>query len=163
IVNWAQTDGAGNAQGNNFKMMDVKRATIGGWVPTIYSGAMQPDWGNVRPFLPENATVCLLPKPPPYTLRKGSAFYKEAKQVWEVSKKLTAEQADIARFWADPTGRTCTPAGHSVSILCQVIEREKLSLGQAAVALAKLGIALHDAFIACWKAKYEYYYIRPIT
>src|SRR5262249_944166 len=66
-------------------------------------------------------------------------------------------------FWADDPFRTATPAGHSISILTQVLEQENATLDVAAEAYAKLGIALADAFITCWKAKYEYNLIRPVT
>ena len=45
----------------------------------------------------------------------------------------------------------------------QVISDEDVSLAQAALTYGKLGVALNDAFITCWKNKYIYNLIRPIS
>ena len=37
------------------------------------------------------------------------------------------------------------------------------SLETASVAYAQLGMALSDAFVACWHAKYQYNLVRPLT
>ena len=67
------------------------------------------------------------------------------------------------RFWSDDPVRTATPAGHSLSVLTQLLVGEDSSLADAAEASARLGIALCDAFIACWHTKYRYNLLRPIT
>jgi membrane-associated phospholipid phosphatase len=38
-----------------------------------------------------------------------------------------------------------------------------LDLNQAAILLAKIGIALNDASIVCWRSKYLFNLIRPVT
>ena len=42
-------------------------------------------------------------------------------------------------------------------------QNDRLSLAAAAEAYARVGIAVHDAFIACWNAKYVYNLQRPVT
>jgi hypothetical protein len=69
---------------------------------------------------------------------------------------------NIAHYWADGAG-TMTPAGHSISMLNQIITNEASNLEVAAIAYAKLGIALSDAFLACWKTKFIYNLCRPVT
>jgi membrane-associated phospholipid phosphatase len=76
---------------------------------------------------------------------------------------LTTEQRAIALFWADDPGQTATPPGHSVSILGQVLRAQERSLADAAVAYVRLGVAVCDAFIACWRVKYIHNLIRPIS
>ena len=76
---------------------------------------------------------------------------------------LTPEQETIARFWSDDPGQTATPPGHSVSIATQVLRREDASLATAAETYTKVGLAVCDAFIACWHAKYAYNVLRPVT
>ena len=49
------------------------------------------------------------------------------------------------------------------SILTQCIDIENKDLGWAAYAYAKLGMSQTDAFISCWKTKYTYNLMRPIT
>jgi hypothetical protein len=69
----------------------------------------------------------------------------------------------IALYWADDPGLTGTPPGHSLSILSQVLVQQGSALGVAAEAYARVGLAVADAFIACWWTKYEYNLLRPIT
>jgi hypothetical protein len=80
-----------------------------------------------------------------------------------VTTHLTDEQHAIARFWSDDPGATPTPPGHSISILTQVIRMLDASLGQAADAYARVGVAVADAIIACWRTKYQFNLIRPVT
>jgi hypothetical protein len=76
---------------------------------------------------------------------------------------LTDEQHSIARFWSDDPGQTVTPPGHSISVTNQVLRRENASLMTAAEAYARVGLAVNDAFIACWNTKYRYNLVRPVT
>jgi hypothetical protein len=104
------------------------------------------------------------PGPPPaFSIDVASAFFGEALEVYETVSTLTAEQEAIVRFWADDPGRTATPAGHSTSILTELLRREDRSLAAAAEGYARLGMALCDAFIACWRTKFRYNLVRPIT
>jgi hypothetical protein len=83
--------------------------------------------------------------------------------VYEAVNGLTPEQAQIALFWADSPGQTGTPPGHWLMIAVQVAEQHELSLAETAEALARVGIAVADAFISCWHTKYVYYLLRPVT
>jgi hypothetical protein len=95
-------------------------------------------------------------------LLPGSAFAIEAQEVYDVTSNLTQEQMDIATFWADGGG-TLTPPGHWVSVANQVMVQEGSDLATAAEAFAKVGIAVADAFIACWEIKFTYNLLRPVT
>jgi hypothetical protein len=77
--------------------------------------------------------------------------------------RLTREQEAVARFWSDDPGLTPSPSGHSISILTQVAGMLDVSLARAAEAYAKVGIAVADAFIACWNTKYRDNLLRPVT
>lgn len=131
--------------------------------PPAFASALQPCWGNLRPFVLNNGALCLPGPPPQYSEALGSAFYNEMIEVYNATKNLTAEQQTIANFWADNPGTTITPPGHSLSIAGQVLEQEDADLGQAAECFVKVGMAVADAFIACWYTKYEYLLLRPIT
>jgi hypothetical protein len=93
----------------------------------------------------------------------GSRFYAEANECYQATGNLTAEQEAIARFWSDDPGQTATPPGHSISILSQVTRMLDLSLARATEAYAKVGVAVADAFIACWNTKYRDNLLRPVT
>jgi hypothetical protein len=84
-----------------------------------------------------------------------------AKQVYDVSLTLTDDQKAMALFWRDVPGAT-TP-GHWLSILQQVVHNKKPALDKAAIAYALTGTAVNDAVIICWKTKYQYNLLRPIT
>jgi hypothetical protein len=137
----------------------------GMWVPTppgFVANPLEPCWGNLRPFVLLFAAECAPLTHPPYSLTPGSAFAIEAQEVYDVGNNLTQEQMDIALFWADGGG-SLTPPGHWVSIANQVMVQEGSDLAIAAEALAKVGIAVADAFIACWEIKFTYNLMRPVT
>jgi hypothetical protein len=124
---------------------------------------LQPYWGSVRPFVLSAADEFDAGPPQRYSENPGSRFYAEALEVHHTVNNLTTEQEQIALFWADDAGTTATPAGHSISILTQTLRQLGVGLDVAAEAYARLGIALADAFIACWHGKYRYNLVRPVT
>lgn len=58
---------------------------------------------------------------------------------------------------------TETPPGHWNSIARTLATQRKLPLAKSARLFATLNIALTDAGIACWDAKYHYNFWRPVT
>ncbi|MFN8487498.1 MAG: vanadium-dependent haloperoxidase [Caldilineaceae bacterium] len=156
---WAQTDGS-TADNVAYKLP----AGDGMWTPTPPKNlpALLPYWGNHRSFLKMDQT-CKVTSPPAYSTAITSPFYAQAREVYDTVNRLTPEQRAIALFWADNAGETATPPGHSISILNQVLKEKQATLDVAAVAYAKVGIAVADAFVACWHTKYEYNLLRPIT
>lgn len=135
------------------------------WEPTPpgFAPALQPCWGDLRPFVLLYGAECSVLPPPAYSESVGSPFYIEALEVYDTVNNLTSNQLDIAQFWADNPGLTGTPPGHWTSIVGQVLEQQSYSLEAAAEAYARVGIAVADAFISCWEMKYIYSYVRPIT
>jgi membrane-associated phospholipid phosphatase len=102
----------------------------------------------------------LRPGPPPAF---GSKRYaREVREVYDVSRALTADQKRIADFWADGPG-SVTPPGHWNAIALDLIRSHRLSERAAAHLLAALNTAHADAFIACWDEKYTYWSERPVT
>jgi hypothetical protein len=163
VYDYAATDGKAEAYLNNFP--DYTLPNIPGvWKPTAPNQKpLQAYWGEVRPFLNNNITGTQPPSHPPYSTDPNSLFYIAAKEVYVNGINLNAETGTIAEFWSDDPGRTATPGGHSMSIALQVIAQEKLNLMKAAEILAKVGMALHDSFISCWKCKYQFNLLRPVT
>jgi hypothetical protein len=135
------------------------------WVPTppAFLPALQPYWGTNRCFVLPAGDACPPGDHPPFSDDPSSAFFAEAIEVLEAVRDLTPEQETIARFWSDDPGTTSTPPGHSISIATQVLRREDASLATAAETYARVGMAVCDAFIACWNAKYAYNLLRPVT
>lgn len=165
ILEWSKTDGGVDGNLHNFPSDYVPPAGPGFWIPTPpgYLSALQPYWGNNRPFLSADIEETQPATPPSYSEDQNSACYQRAMEVYNAVNNLSEEQRDIAYFWADDPVTTATPPGHSISILNQLIKENDLPLDQAVTAFAKLGIAISDSFISCWKAKYSFNYIRPVT
>jgi membrane-associated phospholipid phosphatase len=84
-------------------------------------------------------------------------------EVYTTSQSLTSAQQIVARFWSDDPMLSPTPPGHWVSITLEILRRDGADLGHSLNALARLGVGLADAFIACWQAKFEYDLVRPVT
>jgi hypothetical protein len=164
VFDWSTTDGGHEAFLRNFPPYTAPSGP-GLWVPTPpgFLPALQPYWGANRPFVLPSGAACSPGPPPAYSEEIGSPFYTEAKECYEAAGTLTAEQEAIARFWSDDPGQTASPPGHSISILSQVTTMLDLSLARAAEAYAKVGIAVAEAFIACWNTKYRDNLLRPVT
>jgi hypothetical protein len=131
--------------------------------PPSFLAALQPFWGENRCFAIDDGASFPPGDPPRYSERRSSRFGREAREVFDTVNSLTSRQAAIARFWSDDPGATATPAGHSVSIATQVLRAEGARLATAAETYARLGIAVSDAFVACWFQKFRYNLLRPVT
>ena len=165
VYAWSRSDGGDAGYMHNVAADYVQPTGTGLWQPTPpdYAPSLQPTWGDNRPLAPVGTQACAAPPPPEYSTDATSAFYREAREVYETVRRLTPEQEMIARYWSDDAGATATPPGHSLSIATQLLAGEESTLAQAALLYAKLGIALNDAFVTCWQTKYIYNVVRPIT
>ena len=56
-----------------------------------------------------------------------------------------------------------TPPGHWISITLQILHRDSTDALRAADALGRVGMAVSDAFVACWGDKIHYNRLRPVT
>ncbi|MBL9053051.1 MAG: vanadium-dependent haloperoxidase [Tabrizicola sp.] len=167
ILAWAETDGGAKVENLGFPMEWTLGSKPSSWVPTntadLQQAPLLPYWGTIRPFALTGDLPCGLEPPPEYSEDPASAFYAEAMEVYETSKTLTDEQKIIARFWSDDPMLSPTPPGHWASILIEIAARDALPIDRLADALARLGMAVADAFIVCWRVKFEYDLIRPVT
>ena len=167
ILAWSQGDGGAVVENMGFPLEYALTPGPAHWVPTSTIAQQQfpllPDWGRNRTFAMPNGAACPLPAALDYSEDPNSAFYKEAIEVYETVNTLTPEQRAIARFWSDDPMLSPTPPGHWISIALQVLEREQADLDRSVETLARLGVALADAFIGCWDAKYKYDLVRPVT
>lgn len=165
VYAFAATDGQEVAYTTNFPTSYTPPVHPGAWVPTppAFQRALQPYWGNVRTFLGSNVDGTQPPSHPVFSTFLTSQFYAQALEVYTITSSLTTEQATIAEFWSDDPGLTGTPPGHSMNIALQILEKENASLELAAEVFAKVGFAVHDAFVSCWKCKYDFSLMRPVT
>lgn len=161
IYDWAFADGY--FEYNNCAYIPPQGSGL--WVPTPpqFAAPLQPCWGNLRNFvLPQPSTCAPVPPPPFDDANPEAPFYKEMMEVYNTTTQLTQAQRDIAFFWADGVA-TITPPGHWISILNQLTTENEWTLDVTCEAYAKLGIAVGESFISCWRAKYVHNLLRPIT
>jgi len=167
LMTWARTDGGHEAWGPPRRGIPhyVPPSGEGQWsaTPPAYAPALLPRWGDNRPFALAGPKDCPPPAPPSYDEGKDSAFQRDALEVYRISRQATQEQRQIALYWADDPGKTPTPAGHWTFIANDLLKARKASLADAARTMAQLNLAMADAFIAAWSAKYQYSLLRPVT
>lgn len=120
---------------------------------------MLPLFGKVQAWtMSAEQILAERPLPPPST--SSAQMAAELAEVRSVVENATREQIAIAQKWADGLS-TPTPPGHWNAIAVPYISAAKYSEVRAARALALLNMAMHDAAIACWDAKFAYYNPRP--
>lgn len=167
ILDWSATDGGATVENMGFPMEWQANTEAGHWVPTNLIRQQQapllPNWGQNRTFCMENGAAAALAPPVDYSEDPASEFFKQAQEVYDISKSLTDEQKVIARFWSDDPMLTQTPPGHWVFIALDLLNLENANADRRAEVLALVGMAVADGFIACWHQKFVYDTIRPIT
>lgn len=167
IIAWSQDDGGAVVENMGFPMAYEVSKEPGRWVPTSAIRQQQfpllPAWGQNRTFAMPSGATCGLPPPPAYSEDPASEFYRQAKEVYDVTTHLTPEQTLIARFWSDDPMLSPTPPGHWLFIANDLLAQEKAGLDRTAEVMMRLGVAMADGFIGCWNAKYQYDLVRPIT
>jgi hypothetical protein len=137
----------------------------GVWVPTppLFLPYALPQWGFVRPFGMISSSQFRPPGPPSLDSQQYADDYDEVKELGAaVGSTRTEEQSEIALFWADGAG-TETPPGHWNSIVQIIADARSNTLEQNARLFALLNIAMADAAICAWDAKYEFHFWRPVT
>ena len=112
---------------------------------------------GMRPFFLRSADQ-FRPAPPPAF---GSPAYLAAlAEVRNISDTRTAEQVNIAMFWAKGAG-TSTISGFWNVMATGWIDESGLREREATHVFALLDAAMMDAAIGCFDAKVTYWFIRP--
>ena len=164
VFDWSRTDGGHEGYLSNQPTNYVPPVGVGLWVPanSTTGRALQPTWGNNRLFVPADATLPMPALAYSYSTVAGTPYYAQVQELYNTGRTLTAAQRTIALYWADG-GSTISPPGHSLSITGIVLRSRNATLATAAEAYVRVGIAVADAFVSCWKCKYQYNWQRPIT
>ena len=137
----------------------------GVWQPTYpaYMPAENPQWATLTPFIMTSDSQFRPAGPPALNSAQWVSDYNQVKSLGAVnSTTRTADQTQIALFWNDPTG-TATPPGHWNLIANQLAASKNLTLADTTKMLAELNVAMGDAAIVAWDAKYTTNFWRPIT
>jgi PAP2 superfamily len=137
----------------------------GVWVPTPpgFLPYLLPQWGFVAPFGMSSSSQFRPPAPPSLDSQQYAEDYNEVKELGAaVGSTRTEDQTQIALFWADGAG-TETPPGHWNSIAQVIAAARGNALEENARLFALLNIAMADAAICAWDAKYTFDFWRPVT
>jgi hypothetical protein len=142
-------------------------SAIGQWRPTpsLLPGSppslapgLTPWVASVKPFTMMSDSQFRIGPPPDLTSDKWADDYNEVKSVGALqSTTRTAEQTDMAYFWADSGPILWQNALRYIS------GNYLIDVGDSARMYALAEAALADAQIACWDSKYFYDFWRPIT
>jgi len=174
VLGWAATDGYKESRSaEEFVYTDSMHT----WKPTPpdYLPALEPTWGELRSFTLATNSMFRPAPPTPVSLDTQSTFYQELKEVQKAVYINTSETQSIAKFWdCNPLVRMhqghvtfaekkLTPGGHWLNIARNAMIHDSLSLIESAEVYTLTSIAIADAFISCWDAKYFYNYVRPVT
>jgi hypothetical protein len=136
---------------------------VGYWqpTPTGFAPGGFLHWGRMMPYgiaRPDQ----FRPKPPPaLTSRRYARDYNEVKEIGDVLSLDTArpqDRIDVARYAA-----MTSPTQIWNSVAVQLSNAERLSLAENARLFALLNMAVADASIAVFEAKYFYNLWRPVT
>ena len=160
-----------------FDRFDVKTEDKKRWIPTLpdYADALEPHWYRMKPFTLKAPDEVKADSYPEYNEDSTSVYYKELKEVYDISKNLTDKQIDIAIFWDDNPfvsnhkghvmfqDKKMTPGGHWMAIAAKACRDDHANFTKSLKAYAYTSIGLYDAFISCWHEKYRSLRIRPQT
>jgi hypothetical protein len=132
----------------------------GQWRPTpdAFAPMLVPWLGFVRPLSLRSPTQVALPGPDPLT---SPAYARDVAEVQAFGAKdgssRTGSQTQTALFF------NANAVLQYEEALRDRVTRHHLDLVSSARAFAVLGTSTADSLIACWRAKYDYAFWRPIT
>ena len=135
----------------------------GDWRPTGSGDALSPNWNKVRPFAIRTGDQFRPSRPAGYATKRDllsspeyAAQFSEVKRLGSAtSSSRTAEETEIAFFWANDLNGTYKPPGQLFRFTQIVAEQRNLSIVENARLFALVGLALGDAAIVAWDAKYS--------
>jgi hypothetical protein len=181
IWDWRLTDGIGVTTptwpGNT---------ELGQWRPTPNdpypgtspNGAGYPQFVEMTPWAIASASQFRPGPPPALTSRRYAKDLNETKQMGSFSSPTrTPDQTIASLFWAAVTGSSATASYLWNRVALSLIDRrdgdhddrgdrrqrDRDTLLDNARVLGTLNVAMADAMIGCWDAKYTYNFWRPIT
>ena len=180
ITTWMNKDNY--AQTRTMPKFSVDSEDESRWQPTppSYMDGLEPHWNKIRSFVIDSSAQFKPVPPPKFSMNKNSNFYKELKEVYDVSLEITkkgddSEEIAIAQFWdCNPyvsvnrghlmfAVKKITPGAHWIGITKIATKKGKADVNRTVFAYTKTSIAIADAFISCWDEKYRSNLVRPET
>jgi membrane-associated phospholipid phosphatase len=127
--------------------------------PPNFPAPVFTNWGSVTPFVLRSGRQFRPAPPPPVTSAAYAKALNEVKSLGQdVSTTRTADQTAAAKFWASaPIWNTWNQVAQNLAAT------RHASLEETATVFANLDLALADATIGLYDAKYHYLVWRPVT
>ncbi len=165
IYEWSKSDGGHEGYNHNFDPEYEVPVGNGFWsAPTFGQSVsmlpLHPHWGENRTFVTDNNGLSV-PQKAEYSMDPRSEYYRYFYDVYMKRKSLSEEEKRIAAWWADDPTQTSSPPGHSYNLATILVTYNKADIFTSAEVYAKVGMAVADAFINCWRCKYVYHSERP--
>jgi len=144
----------------------VHETQPGSWRPTDDTPAATPNWGSVKPFGIPAGNAFRPPRPGGYASKTEMLMSSEYAAQFNEVKTLgrcdatatgdrTAEQEEIAFFWANDLDGTYKPPGQLFDITKVVSDQKGLGIVDNARLFALVAFAMADAGIVAWDAKFD--------
>jgi hypothetical protein len=130
------------------------------WRPTPPAMApmLVPWLGFVRPMVLRSPTQISLPGPDELDSVAYARDFREVKDLGAVGSTVrTPEQTETALFWND------NAVAQSQAAMRSLMAERGMGLVDGARMFALVNTGIADALIACWRAKYDFAYWRPVT
>jgi membrane-associated phospholipid phosphatase len=144
------------AAADNYLVVNPGTPPVGAGRWTSSTAAIVRSLHGTRPFFLTSADQLRPPAPPAF----GSPQFLEGlAEVRKIADTRTAEQTAIAVQWNTSSGPFT--AGALNLVADDLIRERRLPEPEAARILAFANAAMFDAQIACWDAKFAYWFIRP--
>jgi hypothetical protein len=133
---------------------------VGQWRPTppgFLPGA-GPQFATMSPWVISAPWQFRPPGPAALVSHQYAADFNEVKAIGSLTSSTRTDfQTEVAKFWSGNT------ALYWNRIALTMAAQNDTSLSENARLFALLNLALADAAIACWDAKYHYVFWRPVT
>ncbi len=111
--------------------------------------------GKVRPFTFDSPSEYRPGEPYDLTSKRYARDVNELKEIGGVVSSRTPAQTEHARFFSDQAYAQYSRAVRGVAV------SHGLDLAESARLLGYVWVSAADTMIACWEAKYHYYFWRP--
>jgi hypothetical protein len=132
----------------------------GVWQPTPpkFLPGVTPWLGQMRPFTMTSASQFRPEGPATLSSDEWEDDYNQVRTLGEINSTVrTPEQTEIGLFWTEHTGQQYARA------FGYLAENYKLNVMDTARLMAILWTGFADSLIACFDAKYQYNFWRPVT
>jgi hypothetical protein len=162
ILSKRENDGSAEAQVSREKTGYYENTEAGPQNVTLLAGL-----GDVDPFSISSAEDFRPDGPPEYG---SEEFIQDTEEVRVLGGRTdtdatqllrTGDQTEIAQFWSYDRDDTFQPPGQWIEIAEEVAVDQDNSLAENARLFAQLNVAMADAGIATWDAKFEFNQQRP--